>query len=142
MQCTSFSQGANDTYLTSSLEAAAELLQNHKPRPSRTFLIGGAQLYLQAMEAPLKNAALDHLLITRIFDPAFDECDVFLPEFRAEWQKAQDVEDASNDIPEGDADWRRCSDADLDAFMGEPVEKGVIEEKGVKYQLQMWQRHR
>ncbi|UZJ54720.1 hypothetical protein CBS101457_004040 [Exobasidium rhododendri] len=137
-------QEAERSYLASSLESAVEILQQSYPHLSRTYLIGGAQLYTQAMEATPKNAILDRLLITRIQDPSFDECDVFLPEFRSSSQIEEDEkgenEGKASTSQKTDSTWQRCSEANLDSFMGEEVEKGTIEEKGVRYRLQMWER--
>jgi dihydrofolate reductase len=95
------------------------------------------------MEETPQNARLDRLLITRIYDPSFDECDVFLPEFRTPFQVDQEEQEmgkSSTAVAKGDSNWIRCSESSLDEFMGDKVEMGIIEEKGVKYQLQMWER--
>jgi dihydrofolate reductase len=130
---------SDHAYLVSSLDSAVDLLQKSKDL-ARTFLIGGAQLYSQAMQQPLKNAKVDRLLITRILEPSFDECDVFLPEFRNESQIAEDQEGGKKESQAGDAEWKKCDAGDLATFVGENVQDGVVEEKGVRYQLQMWQR--
>lgn len=131
------SNEAEHSYLVSSLESAVKVLQDSCPQLSRTFLIGGAQLYAQAMQATPKTAVLERLLITRIYEPGFEECDVFLPEFRRDWQIEQEEKEGNQ---QGDCQWRHCTESELDDFVEEETEKGVIEEKGVRYRLQMWSR--
>lgn len=123
---------AEHSYLVASLQSAVDLLRTSCPQLARTFLIGGAQLYTQAMQAAPEGAVLDRLLITRIHQPSFDECDVFLPEFRNDRQTGHEGSTA--------AEWRQSSGLALDAFVGDEVQKGVVEEKGVQYELQMWER--
>lgn len=139
------------SHLVSSLDAAADLLASY-PTTSifRTFLIGGAQLYKEAMERERSQSwSLDKLMITRIHSPAFEECDVFLPEFRTSEQIKQDERFAEigddqsavaklNPLPE--QKWSIASDQDFDQFMGEPVAHGIEEEKGVRYTFQLWDR--
>jgi dihydrofolate reductase len=127
-------------HLVSSLDSAVDLLQRNRDVLARTFLIGGAQLYPQAMEKTPSNAVLDQMLITRIFEPSFDECDVFLPEFRSKDQIREDEEGSRENVPSQINNWKRCEEGELASFVGEKVDEGVIEEKGVRYQLQMWQR--
>ena len=70
----------------------------------------------------------DRILITRILSPAFEDCDVFFPEFRE--QKRDD----------GSALWMQASQKDLEDWVGSEVPEDVQEEKGVKYEFQMWSR--
>ena len=98
---------AEDSHLFSSLPEAVDFLSAlGSDRLARTFVIGGAQLYRQTMnEYPAASsssssqaaskAVVDRLLVTRIASPAFDECDVFFPEFRTETQKAHEEGDES-----------------------------------------------
>lgn len=136
------------------MEEAVDLLRSSQARLCRTFLIGGAQLYAQVMKPlplPHKQSKcwlLDTLLVTRIFEPAFEECDVFLPEFRTHDQIEQDSQQGKGERidmqPSDDHHpapmWRRASSEEFDAFLGQPVEHDVVEEKGVRYSLQMWKR--
>jgi len=94
------------------------------PEIHRRFLIGGAQLYAHALTSTSLQYSLDRILLTRIVEPAFDECDVFLPEFR---------EDASQA-------WREAPHEELTEWAGFDVPEGIQEEKGVKYVFQMWVR--
>lgn len=56
-------------------------------------------------------------------EPAFDECDVFLPDFAA--------------AGEG---WARSTHGELVRWVGWDVPEGVVEEKGVQYRYEMWVR--
>ncbi|KAG8695499.1 dihydrofolate reductase [Ceratobasidium sp. 394] len=80
------------------------------------FIIGGASIYAQALQHP--NAT--RILLTRVLEPAYDECDVFFPEIRK------------------GSDWARASHAQLVEWVGFDVAEGVQEEKGTKYEFQMW----
>ena len=99
--------------------------------PTRTFIIGGATLYAQVLPLP----SVDRILLTRVLDPAFEDCDVFLPEFR-DGEKSQegplDNKDGSS------ARWRQATHADLVKWVDFDVPSGIQEEKGVKYEFQMW----
>jgi len=83
-----------------------------------TFLIGGAQLYTLALEQNL----VDRVLLTRIVSPSFDECDVSLVDFTR------------------DRVWVRRPHAELQTFVGFEVQEGEVEEKGVRYRFEMWER--
>lgn len=93
---------------------------------------------------------MDRLLVTRIASPAFDDCDVFFPEFRTEAQRAHEEGDESQ-LVDGELrgqEWTRASQDVLESFLSEAgeaageakVERGIVEEKGVRYALQLWQR--
>jgi dihydrofolate reductase len=89
--------------------------------PAKIFLIGGAWLFEEALTRDL----VDRIIITRILDPAYDDCDAFLPDFHS--------------IRELDpALWRRASHAELCGHVGFQVEPGVVEEDGVRYEHEMW----
>ncbi|GAB1518830.1 dihydrofolate reductase domain-containing protein [Rhizoctonia solani] len=79
------------------------------------FVIGGASIYAQALEHP----ATTRILLTRILEPAYEECDVFFPELKAD-------------------EWTQAEHTDLEKWVGFEVAKGVQEEKGIKYEFQMW----
>ena len=91
--------------------------------------------------------------MTRIYNPEFPQCDVFMPEFRSPEQIAEDAGKAghsqsghdnldgslyANSRAEGD--WRRCTTAELRAWAGFEIPEGVQEENGVAYEFQMWER--
>ncbi|CAD6889107.1 unnamed protein product [Tilletia caries] len=169
---------AQDTHLFPNPSAALAYLQTrqttHAPTPlSRIFLIGGAQLYAQALQEQQQQRQqgeegdgqaaswnLDRLLVTRILKPAYEQCDVFLSEFRTAEQQQQQQQDASppdeSSLPrEGGAqqplsqkEWTQSSPDELEAFIGGQAVpgldliRGVQEEKGTKYEFQMWTRVR
>ncbi|KAH6917405.1 dihydrofolate reductase [Coprinopsis sp. MPI-PUGE-AT-0042] len=91
---------------------------------NRVFVIGGATLYHETLALPVSDATpyVDRILITRILEPEF-ECDVFMPEFNQD-----------------EKSWTQSSHAELQAWVGIDVPEGVQEEKGVKYEFQMWMR--
>ncbi|KAF8609458.1 hypothetical protein BDV93DRAFT_518273 [Ceratobasidium sp. AG-I] len=80
------------------------------------FIIGGASIYTQALQNP--NAT--RILLTRVIEPAYEECDVFFPEIRE------------------NNEWVRARHAQLVEWVGFDVPEGVQEEKGTKYEFQMW----
>jgi dihydrofolate reductase len=81
-------------------------------------------LYAHALTSTSLQYSLDRILLTRILEPAFDECDVFLPEFRQGTSSA----------------WREAPHEELIKWAGFDVPEGIQEEKGVKYVFQMWVR--
>ncbi|KIM25438.1 hypothetical protein M408DRAFT_26222 [Serendipita vermifera MAFF 305830] len=97
------------------------------PELHRRFLIGGAQMYAHALASTSLQYSLDRILLTRILEPEFEECDVFLPEFRQQ--------DGG-----GLAIWRQAAHQELIDWAGFNVPEGAQEEKGVKYVYQMWVR--
>lgn len=87
----------------------------------RAFIIGGASLYSEALG--LSTDVVDHILLTRIVSPDFEQCDVFMPDFLS-----------------GKGRWKRVNHAALEEWVGFEVVEGVQEEDGVKYEFQMWVR--
>lgn len=104
------------TTLHSSLPGAISSLST----TSKSFLIGGSQLYTLALTAS-PTPLVDRILLTRIASPAFDDCDAFLHEFRSEH-----------------SGWVRASHKDLEQFVGFEVAEGEREERGVRYAFEMW----
>jgi len=100
--------------VVSSLDAAVERAQASDVK--RVFVIGGAQLYSAAL--PLA----ERILLTRIIEPSFEGCDVFMPDF----------------ISGGE--WRRVAHDELSAWVAFEVPRGVQEERGVNYEFEMWRR--
>ena len=101
--------------LASSLGAAVE--GAHAADANRVFVIGGAQLYAAAL--PLA----ERVLLTRITEPSFEECDVFMPDFIG---------------GAGGGKWSRAPHEALCSWVGFEVPRGVEEERGVKYEYEMW----
>jgi len=112
----SASDPAPAAVLVSSLGAALE--NALAMDANRVFVIGGAQLYTAAL--PLA----ERVLLTRIIEPAFEECDVFMPDF------------ISGDG--GGGEWTRAPHDALCDWVGFEVPSGVREERGVKYGFEMW----
>lgn len=107
--------GASDTeaaVLASSLDAALEGARSADA--NRVYVIGGARLYVAAL--PLA----ERVLLTRIIEPSFEGCDVFMPDFI------------------GGGGWSRAPHDALCAWVGFEVPRGVQEERGVKYEYEMW----
>jgi len=107
-----------------SLEAAIVRIHSD-PRPiHRAFIIGGASLYAEALALPPSSGGfVDRILLTRILSPAFEECDVFMPDFL------------------GDTNgWTMATHDALQEWVGFDVPEGVQEENGVEYEFQMWVR--
>lgn len=113
-------------YLHSDLASA--LLRAEDKAIHRNFVIGGASLYSEVLKLPRPSSSsssswLDRVLLTRIHSPAFEDCDVFMPDFLSDGTQ-----------------WERASHADLQAWVGFDVAEGVQEENGVEYEFQMWVR--
>ncbi|QRV76318.1 dihydrofolate reductase domain-containing protein [Ceratobasidium sp. AG-Ba] len=102
--------------LSSSFEDALARISDSPLR--NIFVIGGASIYAKALEHPTTT----RILLTRILEPAFDECDVFFPDF------------------EKNGSWTRASHSQLVDWVGFDVLEGVQEEKGIKYEFQLWVR--
>jgi dihydrofolate reductase len=88
----------------------------------RAFVIGGAQIYKEALE----KADTKRILLTRVLTDF--ECDTFFP--------VQLNEDGTAD------GWTRKTKDELDSWVGETVPEGVQEENGTRYVFEMWERAR
>ena len=86
----------------------------------RKFVIGGAQIYKEA----LQNGQAGRILLTRVMTDF--ECDTIFPIQLGEGGKAEG--------------WERKSKEELDRWVGETVPEGVQEEEGTKYIFEMWER--
>ena len=86
----------------------------------RAFVIGGAQIYKEALE----KAETKRILLTRVLTDF--ECDTFFP--------VQLNEDGTAD------GWTRKTKDELDSWVGESVPQGVQEENGTRYVFEMWER--
>jgi dihydrofolate reductase len=87
----------------------------------KIFVIGGAQIYEEA----LKKEQANRILLTRVLTDF--ECDTFFPI-------------QLNEDGEGEDGWERKSKEELDRWTGETVPEGVQEEGGTKYVFEMWER--
>lgn len=111
------------TYLAQSLGDAITRLSDLPIAMSlhRHFIIGGASIYNEALAlTPSDTAYVDRVLLTRIIDPDFNDCDAFMPDFL------------------GQDSWKRAKQEELSDWVGFEVSEGVQEENGVKYEFQMW----
>ena len=88
--------------------------------------MGGATLYNETLALPFSSSepGLDRILLTRILSPEFKECDTFF----------QDI------CKEKSEEWTRSTHAALQDWVGFEVPEGEQEEKGIKYEFQMWVR--
>jgi dihydrofolate reductase len=98
----------------SELEAAVQ--GGRAPALGRAYVIGGARIYDAAMDLEQTN----HVLLTRVAREY--ECDTFFPDL------------------EGSERWAKKQRKDLEDFVGEEVVEGGLEEEGVKYEFQLWER--
>jgi hypothetical protein len=108
-------------------------------------------------------------LFTRILSPGFEEvCDVFLPDFTGEFRRARDHDHDQghgqgqgqgdeNDNKENKEDVEKANSKEeeetssvwkfkqrphktLEEFVGFQVPEGEVEEKGVRYRFELWER--
>ncbi|KAJ7225535.1 dihydrofolate reductase-like domain-containing protein [Mycena pura] len=110
-----------------SLEAAIVRVHSEPHSIHRAFIIGGASLYTEGLALPPSSVGfVDRILLTRILSPAFEECDVFMPDFLGGTQ--------------GTNGWTMATHDALQEWVGFDVTEGVQEENGVEYEFQMWVR--
>ncbi|KLO17011.1 hypothetical protein SCHPADRAFT_822250 [Schizopora paradoxa] len=132
--------------LTAPLASSSDIPDIH-----RTFIIGGAAMYREALgltdalpnpnaddpstpstgnNATRQKPLADRILLTRILSPAFEDCDVRMPEFRDEEEE----------------EWTKASREDLVKWVGQNVPENPQEENKmkpgevVKYEFEMWTR--
>ncbi|KAJ2920310.1 hypothetical protein MD484_g243, partial [Candolleomyces efflorescens] len=132
-------------FIANNLQSALARLND--PNIHRAFIIGGAYLYRETLKlapATLIPPAASHLdpatdstpyvdriLLTRVIAPEFEDCDVFMPEFRGP---------EFNGSLDRAGKWVQASHAELREWAGVDVLEGVQEENGIKYEFQMWTR--
>jgi dihydrofolate reductase len=118
-----------DAAVCSDLSAGLSFLASYPTHPHRYFIIGGSSLYSETLALPnTAPAYVDRVLLTRVLSPAFEDCDVFVPELDSM---------TAGEEAAGEA-WIRSSHAELCEWAGFEVPSGVQEEKGIKYEFQMW----
>lgn len=108
-------RGGREFSITSSLQSASEQVSVGK-----AFIIGGAEIYRQALE--LSNC--NRILLTRVLDDF--ETDVAFP---------------VNLDPNEPGSWKMRSKEELDEFVGETTPEGVQVENGTRYIFEMWERN-
>jgi dihydrofolate reductase len=101
-------------------------------------MIGGAQLYTETLTLSDPSFNADRILLTRVKDPSFNECDAFFPEFRS--IEDREVSSANGEVKSEPGKWIRSSHKALEDFVGFEVAEGDQIEKGVTYEFQMWTR--
>ncbi|KAH9944346.1 dihydrofolate reductase [Epithele typhae] len=118
-------------HLHTSLEDALGRLsaaETQDAQVHRAFVIGGASLYRDTLALALSaKSFVDRVLLTRILAPAFEGCDVFMPDFVTTSECAEQP-------------WHQASHEELQEWVGFEVAAGVQEENGVQYEFQMWVR--
>lgn len=106
-----------------SLEEALDEIARISPS-ARVFLIGGSEIYKYGLELGL----VDRILLTRVVEPDFEECDAYFPDFTKEKDS------------EGNLIWNLAGHSELSSWADMEVAEGEIEEKNVKYRFEMWVR--
>jgi len=115
-------------FLRNNLGSALDLLLQMPIH--RTFVIGGVSVYTDTLALPSSsNTFVDRVLLTRIASPAFQDCDVHLPDF------------LSDTDAEGNAVWTRTRHEELKEWTGVDVPQGIQTENAVEYEFQMWTRN-
>ncbi|TQN69395.1 Dihydrofolate reductase [Colletotrichum shisoi] len=96
-------------------------------RLGNVFVIGGAQIYGAALQLP----EVKRVLLTKVLGEF--ECDAFFPlRLRDEGENGEEDSAAQG--------WTKVEKTGLDAWVGEEVEGGEIEENGTRYEFQMWEK--
>jgi dihydrofolate reductase len=90
---------------------------------SRIFVIGGAQIYAEA----LHFSSCNRILLSRVYTDF--ECDTRFP---------LDLKEEGSDGKAGV--WKRASKQALNEWVGEEVPAGKLSEKGVEWEFEMWER--
>ncbi|OCF30774.1 dihydrofolate reductase [Kwoniella heveanensis BCC8398] len=137
--------GAPNTHTATSLPAAISSIPATAPR---VFIIGGSQLYTASFaRTPASSSEtssststsssesrplIDRVLLTRVLSEF--ECDSYLDDFTSHTYSSG-PSDSNNDNQK--AVWRKASIEELRAWLGWDVQE-ENEEKGIKYQYEMW----
>lgn len=122
------------TSLESAIASSSSSSSSSSNNTSRTYLIGGAQLYnLSLTSSP---SLINRLLLTRVqsADGSDIECDTYLEDFTSHLKPSPDGSTAT------DKAWRLASHAELEEYVGFEVQQGEVEEKGFKYRFELWVR--
>lgn len=106
-------------FAVDSFDKAVQVIQS-TPNPRRAFVIGGAEIYREALE----RRETKRILFTRILSDF--ACDTYFPITLDDMGTA--------------AGWRRTPKADLDAWTGEIIPEGVQEENDTRYIFEMWEK--
>ncbi|KAH7910932.1 dihydrofolate reductase [Hygrophoropsis aurantiaca] len=124
------SDASSPCYLHNELDSALRWTGGVEKTIHRRFIIGGALLYSECLSpkllSPSSTPPVNRILLTRIIEPAFEECDVYMPDFLAD----------GGEQPQ----WTRASHQELEDWVGGAVPTGLQVENGVTYEFQMWVR--
>ncbi|KAG2226602.1 hypothetical protein INT45_005088 [Circinella minor] len=101
------------TVLVGDMEDA--FIEARKQNSPRVFVIGGAQVYKIA----IKHAKCTHIILTRVRSKV--DCDTFFPEI-------------------SDEEFRLASHEELEAYVEQPVPKGIQTHKELQYEFTMYVR--
>lgn len=102
-----------------SYNSASGEADGDRPEIERVFVIGGATIY----DAAIKLPQTERVLLTKI--EAEYECDTF---FSVDLDKS--------------AEWSRCERGEVEKWTGETIEEEAVEEKGVRFCFEMFERVR
>ena len=105
-----------------SFEKAVQFAETH-PSIARVFVMGGGQIYDAAARSPLAR----RVLFTSL-DAEYD-CDTYFP-IKLQGGEGETTTDG----------WKRSSREELQSWTGETIPESGMEEAGVKYEWQMWER--
>lgn len=146
--------------LFASLDQALAYLSNSDAYISRSFVIGGAQLYSDLIKiTPSHDCIVDSLLVTRLLAPTFD-CDAFFPEFRTKAQiqddlltveqralPSQDVSSLGKSHALEQQEWTRLPLDQFKHYLGKACPEHlkdsdamILQEGDTWYEYQMWRR--
>ncbi|KAG0149179.1 hypothetical protein CROQUDRAFT_40223 [Cronartium quercuum f. sp. fusiforme G11] len=138
------STDSNDTFLADSLPSACQLIQSlvlsGEAGPIfRSFLIGGGELYREALDKPKMDGIyeLDRLMVTRIVEegPIGLECDTFLPDF------------TTLQSPGGGRAWELCTPTELEQWLGKTEQElrrlgfssvETLQDGPIRFVFQLW----
>ncbi|KAL8872979.1 MAG: hypothetical protein Q9174_001482 [Haloplaca sp. 1 TL-2023] len=111
---------------SSTVDALQQLQSQHKV--GRVFVIGGAEIYRQAIELP----ECTRVLWTRL-DREW-ECDTWFPKGI--------IGDGVKEGTSNEHGWRRRSSRELEEWIGEEGIGGIRSEGDIKFEISMWEREK
>ncbi|KAI8799774.1 dihydrofolate reductase-like domain-containing protein [Cladochytrium replicatum] len=110
-----------DVLVAPSLDAVLSSLASHSPQPSFVFVIGGAQLYSEALSHP----SASHILLTHITSET-KPCDTFIPNLDSD--------------PSVTSLWRPATNDELHDFLGDHVPVDTQTERGLDFRFRLFVR--
>lgn len=152
---------SSDIKLFASLDEALAHIAASEADICRSFVIGGAQLYLDLIQSsPTHGCAVETMLVTRLLAPTYDDCDAFFPEFRTKAQIEDDFRTIEqHKLPSPTTDlkdktetlkqeqWSKRPLAEFKQYLGSACPPNlrnrddmIVQEEDTWYEYQMWQR--